>query len=290
MPGPVSPSPLIATKPRRRAPEGAVDCHFHIFCPAERYPIHPASLYTPSRQANIKTYQAMADTLGIQRMVIVNPTPYGTDARCTIESIGMFGKDRAKAVAVVNETVSDTELRDLDKEGFCAARINSLMTNSTPISEMSSVIRRIAPLGWHLEMYVQGGELPSLEKTILSLPVTVVIDHMGRIPTSRGLNSPEFQSLLRLLSSGKCYVKLCGYRSSVQGPPYADLLEPAQKIIATAPERCVWGTDWPHPRREGALFPNDGMLLDLLSDWAPDTKDFHRILVDNPVRLYRFTS
>jgi predicted TIM-barrel fold metal-dependent hydrolase len=288
MPGPVSPAPLAAAEPRRKAPAGAVDCHFHIFGPQDRYPIHPNSLYTPSPQADIKAYQAMADKLGIQRMVIVNPTPYGTDTRCTVESIGILGRDRARAVAVINDTVSDATLRDLDRQGFCAARINSLMTNSTPVSEMQSVVRRIAPLGWHLELYVLGEELPVLERILLSLPVPVVIDHMGRIPSTRGTSSPEFQTLLRLLSSGNCYVKLCGYRSSVQGPPYADLLEPAQKIIATAPERCVWGTDWPHPRREGPLFPNDGTLLDLLSDWAPNPADFRRILVDNPARLYRF--
>jgi predicted TIM-barrel fold metal-dependent hydrolase len=125
---------------------------------------------------------------------------------------------------------------------------------------------------------------------LLSQPVPVVIDHMGRIPTSSGMDSPEFQTLLRLAGSGKCWVKLTGYRCSVDGPPYADLLAPAQKIIATAPERCIWGSDWPHPRREGPLIPDDGKMLDLLSDWAPDPKDFHRILVDNPVKLYRFAS
>ena len=137
-------------------------------------------------------------------------------------------------------------------------------------------------------MYIQGNLLPDLEKTLLSLPVPVVIDHMGVIPTSRGMDSPEFQTLLRLVSSGKCYVKLSGYRSSVQGPPYADLLAPARKIIATAPERCVWGTDWPHTRRQGPLMPDDGKLLDLLYDWAPDPKQLHGILVE--IRLSSIVS
>ena len=250
---PLSPAPLTASKPRQKAPAGAIDCHFHIFGPPDRYPLDPTRLYTPNPQANIKTYQAMAETLGIERMVIVNPTPYGTDTRCTIDSIEIFGRDRAKAVAVVNDTVSDATLRDLDQKGFCAARVNSLMTNSTPVSELQTVVRRIAPLGWHLEVYIAGEELPGLEQTLLSLPVPVVIDHMGRIPTTRGINSPEFQTLLRLLSSGKCYVKLCGYRSSVQGPPYADLagagtedychragaLRLGYRLAAPAPRRSV---------------------------------------------------
>jgi predicted TIM-barrel fold metal-dependent hydrolase len=286
----VSEPPPPAIKPRQKAPTGTIDCHFHIFGPTDRYPLSPARSYTPSPEANLSNYQAMAETLGIQRMVIVHPSPYASDHTCTIDSIAKFGRDRAKAVAVINETFSDAMLRDLDGKGFCAARVSSMLTNSTPIDQLQYVVGRIAPLGWHLELYVPGDELVELAGTLLSLPVPVVIDHMGRIPTARGINSPEFQTLLRLLDSGKCWVKLCGYRSSTQGPPYADLLVPAQKIIETAPERCVWGTDWPHPRREGPLIPNDGTLLDLLYDWAPDPRQLHRILVDNPVQLYRFES
>lgn len=285
---PLSEPPLSASQPRIRAPKGSTDCHFHIFGPLSEYPLSQGRGYTPSPEANIHRYEAMAATLGIDRMVIVNPTPYGPDHECTIDSIKIFGRDRAKAVAVIDSRTSDESLRRLADSGFVAARVNNVNTNTTRMSELDYVVRRVLPLGWHIEVYVLGSELVDLEQTLLSLPVNVVIDHMGRVPTDRGVSSPEFQCLLRLLKSGKVWVKLCGYRSSAQGPPYADLVEEAQTIIAAAPERCVWGTDWPHPRRTGPLMPDDGMLLDLLSDWAPDPKQYRRILVDNPAELYGF--
>jgi predicted TIM-barrel fold metal-dependent hydrolase len=285
---PLSEPPLEASKPHRKAPSGSIDCHFHIFGPPDRYPLNPARGYTPSEKANLDSYLAMAGTLGLERMVIVNPTPYGTDHQCTIDSLEVLGRRRAKAVAVVNETFTPAMLRDLDQKGFCAARVNSVNSNSTPVEKLGSIVKLIEPLGWHLEVYVEGQQLPDLADTLLSLPIPVVIDHMGRIPSEQGIDSVEFLTLLRLVGSGKCWVKLCGYRSSTQGPPYSDMLQPARKIIETAPERCVWGTDWPHPRCYGRLLPDDGKLLDLLSDWAPDPLRFQRILVDNPERLYRF--
>lgn len=286
---PQSEPPRTASKPRQKAPAGSTDCHFHIFGPVEEYPLSPSRGYTPSPEAHLDTYATMAQTLGLERMVIVNPTPYGTDHRCTADCLRKFGPSRAKGVAVINRTFSKDAIRDLSESGFCAARVNSVNTNTTPVDQIEWVAETVAPFGWHVELYVEGSELPRLADTIMSLPVSaVVIDHMGRIPTDRGTNCPEFQTLLRLLDSGKCWIKLCGYRSSIEGPPYADLLAPARKIIESAPERCVWGTDWPHPRRSGDLLPDDGKLLDLLYDWAPSTRDLHRILVDNPARLYRF--
>lgn len=288
---PLSEPPKSASPPRQKAPTGSIDCHFHIFGSVEKYPLKPERGYTPSPEAHLDTYVTMAQTLGLDRMVIVNPTPYGTDHSCTIDCLKKFGPARAKGVAVINDTFTEKDTAHLAANGFCAARVNSVNTNSTPVSQIEWVAKRIAPLGWHLELYVEGRELPDLADIILSLPVSaVVIDHMGRIPTDRGMDCPEFKTLLRLLNSGKCWIKLCGYRSSVQGPPYADLLAPARKIIETAPERCVWGTDWPHPRRSGELLPDDGKLLDLLYDWAPNAQDLHRILVENPARLYGFKS
>jgi predicted TIM-barrel fold metal-dependent hydrolase len=284
----VSEAPLTPSKPRHKAPPGSTDCHFHIFGPVDRYPLNPARGYTPSPEANIDTYRAMAETLGLERAVIVNPTPYGTDHQCTIDSLELFGRERARAVAVINESFTPAMLRELAQKGFRAARVNNVNANSTPVEHLKTIVKMIEPLGWHLEVYVEGKELMALEQTLLSLPIPFVIDHMGRIPSDLGLNHPEFQTLLRLLGSGKGWVKLCGYRSSVEGPPYSDMLPQAQKMIETAPERCVWGTDWPHPRRFGLLNPDPGKLLDLIYDWAPGPKDIQRILVDNPAKLYGF--
>jgi predicted TIM-barrel fold metal-dependent hydrolase len=287
---PPSEPPKTASTPRQKGPAGSTDCHFHIFGPPNRYPLSPARGYTPSPEANIDSYRKMAETLGIERMVIVNPTPYGTDHQCTIDSLEAFGRKRAKGVAVVDEGFSEAALRDLAAKGFCAARVNSVNTNSTPVGKLGTIVKLVAPLGWHLEVYVEGKELPALEETLVHLPVPVVLDHMGRVPADLGIDHPQFQTLLRLLDSGNVWIKLCGYRSSTEGPPYRDMLKPAQKIILTAPERCVWGTDWPHPRRSGPALPDDGKLLDLLGDWAPDSKQLHRILVDNPAQLYGFES
>jgi predicted TIM-barrel fold metal-dependent hydrolase len=285
---PLQGPPLPATTPKHRAPKGSTDCHFHLFGDQNRYPLSPGRSYTPSEVANIDTYRVLAAELGIDRMVIVNPTPYGRDHTITIDSIEALGRERARAVAVIDDSFSDATLRDFAAKGFVAARVSDVLKNTTPVSKMDEVARRVAPLGWHLEMYVEGSVLPGLEAKILALPVPVVIDHMGKIPTSRGIDSPEFKTLLRLVESGKCWVKLCGYRSSVQGPPYADVIGEAQKIIAIAPDKCVWGTDWPHPHRQGPLMPDDGKLLDLLYEWAGNDEQFRRILVDNPAKLYHF--
>jgi predicted TIM-barrel fold metal-dependent hydrolase len=282
--------PRPPSKPRKVAPRGATDCHFHMFGSPDRYAISPGRSYTPPPEANIDSYLAMAETLGLERMVIVHPTPYGADHSCTRDAIGIFGLHRAKAVAVIDESFSKATLQAMDQAGFCAARINSVTPNGTPLSQLKSVAKLIAPLGWHLEIYTQPEAWPELAESLLALPVPVVIDHMGRIPTKDGMENLPFQTLLRLLGSGKCWVKLCGYRCSTGGPPYADLLAPAQRMIEAAPERCVWGTDWPHPGMAGELLPDDGKLLDLLYDWAPDARQLQRILVDNPAQLYGFAS
>jgi predicted TIM-barrel fold metal-dependent hydrolase len=259
-----------------------------MFGPQSRYPMNPDRSYTPPPEANIDTYLSMAATLGLERMVIVHPTPYGDDHSCTKDAVAIFGRHRARAVAVINENWSAKALRELSDAGFCAARINSITANGTPLSQLHSVAKLIAPLGWHIELYIRPEELVHFAESLLSLPVPFVIDHMGRIPVDRGTDSIKFQTLFRLLDSGKAWLKLCGYRSSVQGPPYADLLAPARAIIQAAPERCVWGTDWPHPGLTKSSLPDDGKLLDLLYDWTADQKLVQRILVDNPTQLYGF--
>ena len=284
----LSEPPRPPSEPRHKAPPGSTDCHCHMFGPQSRYKLSPTRGYTPAAESDIKSYLATANTLGIERMILVQPVAYGTDHACTLDSIEIFGRHRTRAIAVIDENFSEATLRGMDQRGFCGARINSITPNSTGLDHLDSVVGLIAPFGWHLQLFVDGAELPELETKILSLPVPVVIDHMGGIPVDHGMNGPEFQALLRLLDSGKCWVKLCGYRSSAAGPPYADLLELAQALIREAPERCVWGTDWPHINMFGDLHPDDGKMLDLLYDWAPDPGKLHRILVDNPAQLYGF--
>jgi predicted TIM-barrel fold metal-dependent hydrolase len=257
-----------------------------MFGPLDQYKLNPDRGYTPPPEANMQTYRTLATTLGIERMVIVHPTPYGADHSCTIDAIEQFGKERARGIAVITDQFPPSKLRELANRSFCGARINSITANGAGLDQVQAIVRMIEGLGWHLEFYIRPEELVRVADMLNALPVPFVIDHMGKIPANRGTNSTEFQTLLRLLGSGKGWVKLCGYRVSVQGPPYADLLEPARALIDAAPSRCIWGTDWPHP---GLSEPPDaGKLLDLLYDWAPKPEQIRRILVDNPARLYGF--
>lgn len=281
-------SPFAPAQPRRPAPKGSADCHFHLFGRPDACKLSPTRGYTPAPGSELGDYILVAETLGIDRMVIVQPAAYGTDHKCALDSIELLGRHRTRAIGIVDDSVSNCDLKTMDERGFRGARINSITKNSTGIDQLQDVVRRIAPLGWHIQLFVHGMELPNLASLLVSLPVPVVIDHMGQIPTDRGLESTEFKTLLRVLDSGNCWVKLCGYRCSTVGPPYSDLLEPARKIIQTAPERCVWGTDWPHTKMFGRLLPNDADLLNLLYDWAPDERQLRRILVENPERLYGF--
>ena len=272
--------------PGWRAPPGATDCHFHIFGPQARYPFSPGRAYTPP-QASMADYAVVTRTLGLERFVVVQPSVYGTDNRCTLDAVAAFGAARARAVAVVDDTFDAAALRALHAAGVRGVRFNAVSGNGTPLDQLATQAARIAPLGWHLQLYLDGAALPALAPVLAGLPVPVVIDHMGQVATAKGVAHPEFQALLRLLGGGRAWVKLCGYRSSAQGFPFADTLEQARALIAAAPERCLWGTDWPHPNFLGTM-PDDGALFDLLGAWAPAEADRRRILVDNPAALYEF--
>lgn len=274
------------TKPRLKAPPGSTDTHFHIFGPHARYRLSPGRRYTP-HEALIEHYLALATTLGIERMVVVHPSIYGTDNTCTLDAVAAFGQHRARAVAVIDESFTTPMLRRLHEAGVRGVRFNAVSGNGTPLEQLQTLARRIALFGWHLQLYVHGAGLLELAPQLSGLGIPVVIDHMGGISTDKGDTHPEFLSLLRLLEGGRTWVKLCGYRSSAAGYPFADVEAMAKALIAAAPERCLWGTDWPHPSYMLTM-PDDGELLDLLGTWAPDPALQRRILAENPVSLYGF--
>lgn len=273
--------------PGWRAPAGATDCHFHIFGPHARYKLSPGRAYTPP-DALLETYGRVADALGLARFVVVQPSVYGTDNRCTLDAVAAFGRPRARAVAVIDDSFDAAALRALHEAGVRGVRFNAVSGNGTPLAQLRTLAARAAPLGWHLQLYVEGAALPDLAPVLGALPVPVVIDHMGQVATAKGVAHPEFQALLRLLGTGRAWVKLCGYRSSSQGFPFRDTLDQARALIAGAPERCLWGTDWPHPNFLGTM-PDDGALFDLLGEWAPSDLDRRRILTDNAATLYGFS-
>ncbi len=279
--------PLDAVpNPSWTGPALSCDCHFHIFGPYDRFPLDAGRHYDPA-PALIPTYLRMAEALGIGRMVIVQPSVYGTDNECSLDAAERFGLDRARVVAVVDDSFDEAALRAMHARGVRGVRFNAVSGNGTPLDQLDTLARRIAPLGWHLQVYAEGHQLPDLAPRLAALPVPVVIDHMGGVRTADGVNGAGFQALLRLLGAGRSFVKLCAYRISSAGPPFADVGPFARALLDAAPDGCLWGTDWPHPSLSSWM-PEDGALFDLLGEWVPGAAERKRVLVDNPARLYGF--
>jgi len=266
---------------------GATDCHLHIFGNPEKYPFTPNRFYSPP-EAPLSEYDQLAARLGLDRMVIVQPSVYGKDNRCTLDMCVAAGKDRARAVVVVDDSVADSQLSDMNVIGARGIRINALTPAGVPLDQIQTLAERIAPLGWHLQFWISGPQVVELAELIRKLPVPAVFDHMGQFSLEGGMENPELKALLGLLKEDHCWVKLSGYRVSKKGPPYDDIRAAAEAMIATAPTRCIWGTDWPHPHLEGRPYPDNQFLLALLGEWAGDETQYKRILVDNPARLYGF--
>ena len=229
----------------------------------------------------------MQATLGMDRSVIVQASVYGTDNRCTMDAVAKLGLDRTRAVLVIDETADPGELARMGVAGARGVRINAVTGNGTPVDQMARIARLVAPLGWHIQLYLNIADVERLADDILALPVPVVIDHMGHLDPRNGTDAPGFQALLRLLRHDKVWAKLCGYRCSNERLPYADITPFARAMADAAPDRCVWGTDWPHPTFKAEM-PDDGALLEAFMAWVPDPDAQRRILVDNPARLYGF--
>lgn len=280
-------------KPALRVPPRACDCHNHVFGPARRFPYVADRQYTPP-DAPLEDFLRLLDVLDIERAVIVQPSVYGSDNSCTEDAITRMA-GRARGVAVVEPTVDDAELTRLDRAGFRGVRFNLIHTGgSTPLDDLETLAAKVAQHEWHVQLYLRGRILPDIEDRLRSVPVPVVIDHMGHLDEKEGTAQQGFRSLLRLLATGRVWVKLCPYRFDHTGFPFARAMPFARELAARAPHRLVWGTDWPHPDIPGpepgvpGPMPNDGDLVDALGAWFDDDDLIHRILVDNPEELYRF--
>jgi len=275
------------SRPRKQAPPNACDCHIHIIGPHADFPLSPNRAYTPP-EASIARYEAVQRTLGTERVVIVQASVYGTDNRCTLAALAYFGQKRARGVTVISPSISDAELRMMHDAGVRGIRVNLVTPGGPPVAYLTTLAERIAPFGWHTQVFVNGAALPELSLTLRSLPTEVVIDHLGHVPCTWGFDHRAFDALRGLLDSGRAWLKVCAYRSSEAGYPFDDVDDIAARLIAHAPQRCVWGTDWPHPSFAGTL-PDDGELLDAFMRWAPDPAVQQMVLVDNPAHLYQFT-
>jgi predicted TIM-barrel fold metal-dependent hydrolase len=266
-----------------RPPPLSCDCHIHVFGPFERYPLDGARKYTPEA-ATLEDYLKVSSALGTGRVVLVQPSVYGTDNECQLDALCNL-QEHARGVAVIDESIDDQNLDRLCGNGFVGARLN--LTRAANLDSLEALAKRIEEYDWHLQLHLPGSLLPEIADRLLALPVEFVIDHLGRVDAHEGLEQPGFQALLRLVDSGKCWVKLSGaYRVDLDGPPWRKAAGFARALVKRNPERLVWGTDWPHP--DVALLPDDQQLLNALFEWVPDEGTRHRILVDNPARLYRF--
>ena len=271
--------------PRLKAPPGTTDCHHYIY--DHRYPAVSDRIKRPA-DARPGDYRALMRRLGIARQVLIQPSAYGADNRCLLDALAVFGGD-ARAVAVVDARIADDALSRLDRLGVRGIFFNFAPSNgATTAAMIEPLARRIAPLGWHVEVNVWAADLPPLLPVLARLPTPVVLDRFGHIPEPEGPDHPLFEQIRRLVDSGNTWVKLVApYDASKTGPPrYADSGALARAYINAMPERVVWGTNWPHPGEDPK--PDDAAIFDLLTDWAPDAETRNRILVGNPALLYGF--
>jgi predicted TIM-barrel fold metal-dependent hydrolase len=290
---PDCPPPREPSRPAIAPPPKACDTHAHVFGPASRFPYADDRSYTPP-DAPLAKYLGMLDTLGFARGVLVQGSAHGRDNAAMLDALARH-PERLRGVAVADADTPAAELRRWGALGVRGLRFNHFFRGGAlhyrggvPLSAARTLAPLMAELGWHLQLWIDVKDLPDTIPVLTSLGLPVVIDHMGRTDARAGTSSPGFQSLLRLVGDGGCWVKLSGvHRLSMQAPDYAEVRPFHEALLRANPERLMWGTDWPHPRIEGDM-PDAGRLLDLFQQWTPDHETRRRILADNPARLYGF--
>lgn len=270
---------------RLKAPANAADCHMHFYDPA-----FPNRAPKPMPEhAGLAEYRRLQARTGTTRVVVVQPRNHGTDNAVTVNAIAKIGAG-ARGIAVLHPTVSDAELKALDAGGIRGVRFSLGEPSSAivTVDMIEPLAKRIAPLGWHVQFHAPGDLYVEHAALLRRLPTPIVVDHMGRFPPATGLAHPAFAIIRELLDRNRAWVKISGaYLNTQLGPPaYADATKIAQAYVKAAPERLVWGSDWPHPSEKTK--PDDALLFDLLAEWAPDEATRNRILVANPEALYGF--
>ena len=274
--------------PKLRVPPGAVDTHIHLFGPASRYPFDPGSRYV-SQDALPEDYIKLQGVLGLSRAVVVSGGGYGRNTRHLSDTLARF-PGRFRGVALLPDDAPDQEFERLGRLGVCGLRFVSPAHGAHLPHLSPAMARRAHEHGWHVQFYPAAGDIVDLADQLLALPNQVVLDHFAAVPAAGGVEQPAFRTVLRMLDSGRVWVKLSGpMRCSRQDFPYAEVTPLAKALVRHAPERLVWGSDWPHVNMNNRRMPNDGDLVDLLSEWAEDETVRKRILADNPQRLYGFT-
>ena len=283
-------------------PAGACDCHTHVIGDPAKFPFSPSRSYTPAA-APVEELQALHRSLHIARVVIVQPSVYGTDNRCTLDAMRQLGPS-ARGIAVVDEQAPASALDDMEQAGIRGIRINLATAGQTDPDlarrRFDAAVQRIGARTWHIQMYATLPVIAAIHSRVAASPVPVVFDHFGGAQAAGGVGQEGFDGLVELVRSGRAYVKVSApYRGSSQAPAFADMTPLADALIGANIERVLWGSDWPHPDTRVApgrspmevaphLSIDDGIAINQLARWASDTAARKRILVDNPAALYRF--
>lgn len=291
-----------ATPVNFEVPAGACDCHTHIHPDPEKFPFFAGRVYTPEL-ASPEEMSELHKALKMERVVVVTPSIYGTDNSASLFGMKARGAN-ARGVAVIDDKTSESDLDAMDQAGVRGVRLNLATggTNDPNVARprFQAAVERMKNRGWHIQIYTNPAMITAVKELVAASPVPVVFDHFGGAQAAQGIEQPGFNDLLELVKSGKAYVKISGaYRASKLGPDYPDATPLAQALIATNPDRIVWGTDWPHPdsvtppgKQPSDVTPlfqiDDGRLLNQLPVWAPDAAIRKKILVDNPAQLYGF--
>ncbi|RAR55368.1 putative TIM-barrel fold metal-dependent hydrolase [Paraburkholderia unamae] len=300
-------SPLdVPSLPASTLPSGSCDCHVHIF-DAERYPFAAGRSYTPGR-AVVSDLLGFEGRLGIERVVVVQPSVYGTDNSALLAALKELGTYRARGVAVIDpQVITDSELRSLNDHGVRGVRLNlevkGQRDHTVALAQLKHAAQTVAPLGWSIQIYADVDVVAAMAPTIATLPVSVILDHFAGVRVARQPEQQDaFDTVLQLVKDGNVYVKLSApYRASAQGPDFADIAPFAQQLISARPDRMLWASDWPHTgsasHRDGDLTrvepfrkEDAGRALNNVLSWAETNSVRQQILVDNPARLYGFAA
>lgn len=268
----------------RSLPPNACDCHMHIY--DDRFAAVPGARLAHAA-ATVAMYRQIQKRNGTTRTVVVTPSAYGTDNSCTLDALAQLGAD-ARGVGVVAQEVTDAELARLDRAGIKGLRFNVAITSVMTPEMIEPMARRIAPLGWHLQLNMSNDDLLANRDMLTKLPVPIVFDHFAKIPVQNSESHPVFKFVTDLLATKRAYIKLSGAYlvSKVGEPSYSDVTPLARKLIDLAPTQVLWGSDWPHPTEKHK--PDDAALVDMMASWAGSEEKLKALLVDNPARLYHF--
>jgi len=286
------PGPHPAPHPPRAftPPQGACDAHCHVFGPADRFPFAPNRTYTPP-DAGLEALEQLQERLGLSRAVLVQASCHGLDNAAMVDALER-GRGRYAGVAMIDQSFTNAEIGRLHDAGVRGIRFNFVahLGGAPELDEFWEIVDRVAPFGWHVVLHFDAKDLPTYTELLDRMPCPFVIDHMARVPVAAGLNQEPFLTLLDLMAEERAWVKISGAeRLTADGlPPYDDVIPFARALIAAAPDRILWGTDWPHPNVRA--MPDDGDLVDTLFAVAPDEATRHQILVTNPERLYDFAT